>query len=180
VNCGVGPQLAVKGVGRVRFQLDSGGLLEVGEVLYIPELKVNLFSVSALYESGFGVVFYGGHVFLYPVEAIADTTVMLGVKYEGLYRLLGRLVLGSSGFLDSDSVSESWQVARERELIHGTQSSSMTLIGLNRHDSTQMDAQESVQSLRIMSSVHGTMKVAYRGFQCSGSSGFMFRGCKYF
>ena len=76
--------------------------------------------------------------------ATADTIVMLGVKYEGLYRLLGRPMLGSSGFLDSDSVSESWQVARERELIHGTQSSSGTLKGLNRHESTQLDAQESV------------------------------------
>ena len=34
VNCGVGQQLVVKGVGRVRFQLESGGLMEVAEVLY--------------------------------------------------------------------------------------------------------------------------------------------------
>jgi hypothetical protein len=107
VNCGVGPQLAVKGVGRVRFQLESRGLQEVGEVLYIPELTVNLLSVSALDESVFGVVFHGGHVYLYPVGATVDTTMILGVKYEGLYMLLGRLVLGSSGFLDSYSVSES-------------------------------------------------------------------------
>jgi hypothetical protein len=92
--------------------------------------------------------------------ATLDTTMMLGVGYERLYRLLGRPVLGSSGFLDSDSVLESWQVARERELIHGTQSSSGTLKGLNRHESTQLDAQESVQSPRSMSSVRGTMEVA--------------------
>jgi hypothetical protein len=89
VNCGADPQLAVKWVGRVRFQLELGGLLEVAEVLYIPELTFNFLSVSALDESGFGVVFYGGHVFLYLVGATPDTTVMLGVKYEGLYRLLG-------------------------------------------------------------------------------------------
>jgi hypothetical protein len=120
LNCGAGPQLAVKGVGRVRFQLESGGLLEVVEVLYIPELTVNFLSVSTLNESGFGFVFYGGHVFLHLVGETTDTTVMLGVKYESLYRLLGRLVLGSSGFLDSDFVSESWQEARERGLIPGT------------------------------------------------------------
>jgi hypothetical protein len=44
-----------------------------------------------------------------------DTTVLLGVRYEKLYRLLGRPVLGSSGFLDLDSMSKSGQVARERE-----------------------------------------------------------------
>jgi hypothetical protein len=40
--------------------------------------------------------------------ATPDTIVMLGVEYERLYMLLGRPVLRSSGFLDSDSVSESW------------------------------------------------------------------------
>jgi hypothetical protein len=39
------------------------------------------------------------------IGATLDTVVMLGVGYERLYRLLGRPVLGSSGFLDSDSVS---------------------------------------------------------------------------
>jgi hypothetical protein len=115
VKCGDNPQLAVKGVGRVIFQLESGGLLEVGKVLYIPELTINFLSVSTLDESRFGVVFHDGHVLLYPTGETDDTTMMLGFKYEGLYRLFGRLVLGSIGFMDSDSVSESWQVARERE-----------------------------------------------------------------
>jgi hypothetical protein len=45
-------------------------------------------------------------------------------------------MLGSSGFLDSFSMSESGQVARERKLISGTHSSSGTLRGCSRHDST--------------------------------------------
>jgi hypothetical protein len=69
-------------------------------------------------------------------------------------------VLGSSGFLDSDYVSESEQVARERELILETQSSSRTLRGLNMHESTQMDAQESVKSPRSMYLVHRSTRVA--------------------
>jgi hypothetical protein len=80
-------------------------------------------------------------------------------------------VVGSSGFLDSESVSESGQVARERELIPGTQSSSRTLRGLNRHELTQMDAQESVKSPRSMSSVHRSSGGSNRCFQCSGSRG---------
>jgi hypothetical protein len=145
-------------------------------VLYVPEFTVNFLSMSALDESGFGVVFNSRHVFLYSVGATADTTVMLGVKYEGLYRLFGRPVLGSSGFLDSDFVSESRKVAQERELIHATQSSSGTLKGLSRHESIQLDTQESVQSPRSVSLVRGSS----RGFQCSGSSGFMFKGSKAF
>jgi hypothetical protein len=128
-------------------------------VLYILELKIIFLSMSALDESEFGVFFHGGHVLLYPVGENSNTKMMLGVKYEGLYRLLGRPVLGSSGFLDSDSVSESWQVAWERELIHGTQYYSRTLKGLNSHESTQLDTQESVQCPRSISSIHGTSEV---------------------
>jgi hypothetical protein len=69
-------------------------------------------------------------------------------------------VLGSSGFLDSDSMSESGQVAWERELILGTRSSFGTLRGLSRHELTQMDARESVKSPRSMSSVHRSAEVA--------------------
>jgi hypothetical protein len=64
----------------------------------------------------------------------------LGIRESMLYRLLRQPVVGSSGFLVSDSVSESGQVARERELIPGTRSSFGTLRGLNRYEWTQMDA----------------------------------------
>jgi hypothetical protein len=137
-------------------------------VLYISKLTINFLSVSALDESGFGVVFYDGHVFLYLVGATADTTIMLGVKYEGLYKFLGRPVLGSSGFMDSDSVSESEQIAWERELTPRTRSSSRTLKGLSRHESTQMDAQESEQSPGSMSSVRGTTEVATKASSAVG------------
>jgi hypothetical protein len=46
------------------------------------------------------------------------------------------LVLGSNGFLDLDSVSESGQVAWERELTLETRSSSWILRGLNGHEWT--------------------------------------------
>jgi hypothetical protein len=48
---------AVKGVGCVRFQLESGVSLEVDEVMYVPELKVNLLSISALEDMGYAVMF---------------------------------------------------------------------------------------------------------------------------
>jgi hypothetical protein len=89
--------------------------MEVVKVLYVPEMTIKLLSVSTLEVDGFGGAFYCGRVFLYPEGATPDTTMMLGVGYERLYKLLGRPILGSSGFLDSNSVSESGQVARERE-----------------------------------------------------------------
>jgi hypothetical protein len=48
VKSGVCTRHAVKGVGCVRFQLESRVSLEVDEVLYVPKLRVNLLSVSTL------------------------------------------------------------------------------------------------------------------------------------
>jgi hypothetical protein len=136
VGVGTSPQCAVKGVGSVRLQLDSGGFLEFVGLLYVLEMMVNLVLVLTLEVDGFGVAFYCGRVFLYLEGDTPGTTMMLGVGYERLYRLLGRPMLGSNGFLDSDSMSESGHVARERELIPVTHSSSETLRGLNRHEWT--------------------------------------------
>jgi len=76
-------------------------------VLFVPELLVNLFSVTSLEGEGRRVVLFFGQVFLYTEGATLETTVVFGVKYERLYRLLGQFVVGSSGFLDSKLVSVS-------------------------------------------------------------------------
>jgi hypothetical protein len=46
---------------------------------------------------------------VYSREATQDTTIVLGVCKERLYRLLGRPIIWSNGFLDStlDSMSDS-------------------------------------------------------------------------
>jgi hypothetical protein len=62
VGVGTDPQLAVKGVGSVRFQLESGGFLEVVGVFYVLEMMVNLLSVSSLKVDRFGVPFYCGRI----------------------------------------------------------------------------------------------------------------------
>lgn len=38
----------VKGNGSIEFQMDSGGIMEVNEVLYVPSLEKNLLSISAM------------------------------------------------------------------------------------------------------------------------------------
>jgi hypothetical protein len=52
-----------------------------------------------------------GWVFLYPEGDTPDTTILLGVIMR-LYRLLGQPVVGSSGFLDSESMSMCQRVSR--------------------------------------------------------------------
>jgi hypothetical protein len=47
---------------------------------------------------------------VYSREATQDTTIMLSVCKEVLYRLLGRPVMWSNGFLDSTSYSTSYSM----------------------------------------------------------------------
>jgi len=46
----------VKGVGCIIFQLESGGSLDVVEVLFVPELKVNLLSIATLEDDGYAIL----------------------------------------------------------------------------------------------------------------------------
>jgi hypothetical protein len=161
VDSGVDTTHAVKGVGCVRVHLESGGSLKVAEVSHVPEMKLNILSVSYLEDMRYEIMFEDGKVLICSEgEDTQDATMRLGIMEGMLCKLLGQNVVGSSGFMDSNSVSKGERVEWERELISGTQSSSRTLIGINRNESTQMDAQESVKSPRSISSVHRSMEVA--------------------
>jgi hypothetical protein len=46
-------------------------------------------------------------VFIRSERAASDAAVRLGIRQGMIYKLLGRLVLGSSGYLDPDFVSKS-------------------------------------------------------------------------
>jgi hypothetical protein len=62
VELGTHAKCGVEGVGTVRFQLESGGSLEVADVLYVP-LRRN-FSVS-MEDKGYAISFEDGQVFLF-------------------------------------------------------------------------------------------------------------------
>jgi hypothetical protein len=102
----------VKGVGCVRFQLELGVSLEVDEVMYVPELKVNLLFTSTLEDMGYAVMFVDGQVLIRAERATLDATVRLGIRQGMMYRVLGQPIscLDSKGILDQRSVSKkvSW------------------------------------------------------------------------
>jgi hypothetical protein len=54
--------------------------LEVDEVMYVPELKVNLLSISALEDMGYDVMFPDGHVLIRAEGAALDAAVRLGIR----------------------------------------------------------------------------------------------------
>jgi hypothetical protein len=62
----------VKGVGTSSFQLDSDIPLQLSEVLYVPGMKRNLDSVSALEDKGYKVIFSEGKVLAWHKNSCMD------------------------------------------------------------------------------------------------------------
>jgi hypothetical protein len=62
VELGTNAKCGVEGVGMVGFQLESGGSLEVVNVLYVPELKMNFLSVSTMEDKAYAITFEDGQV----------------------------------------------------------------------------------------------------------------------
>jgi hypothetical protein len=78
---------AVRGVGRVRFRLEYGGFLELDEVLFVPGLRVNLFSVSALEDVGYCTLFKREHVFIYREGVDPVELQLIDDRVDRLYML---------------------------------------------------------------------------------------------
>ena len=57
VELGDDSTYAIKGVGSTSFQLDSGTIIHIEEILYVPRLKKNLLSVAVLEDKGFTIAF---------------------------------------------------------------------------------------------------------------------------
>jgi hypothetical protein len=81
---------AVRGVGNARFQLKFGELLELDGVLFVPGLRVNLLSVSALEDVGYCVLFKREHVFIYRQGVDPIELQLIGNRVNRLYMLRGQ------------------------------------------------------------------------------------------
>jgi hypothetical protein len=66
---------AVKGEGTVTLEIESSRTLRVTGVLFVPGMRVNVLSVAALEDQGYGVEFYGRgvHMFLYMARSSRGT-----------------------------------------------------------------------------------------------------------
>jgi hypothetical protein len=81
---------AVRGVGRVRFQPEYGGFLELDGVLFVLGLRVNLLSVSALEDVGYCTLFKRKHVFIYREGVDPVELKLIGDRVDMLCMLRGQ------------------------------------------------------------------------------------------
>jgi hypothetical protein len=69
----------VKGVGSSSFQLDFDIPLQLSEVLYVPGMKRNLVSVSALEDKGYKVILSEGKFLAWNNNSCMDSSQVIGV-----------------------------------------------------------------------------------------------------
>jgi hypothetical protein len=87
VLLGDNSRYTMKGVGSYSFQLDSDIPLQLSEVLYVPGMKRNLVYVFSLEDKGYKVTFSEGKVLAWHKKSRMDSTQVIGVRENSLYRL---------------------------------------------------------------------------------------------
>ena len=71
-------QYPIKGIGEASYKLDSGKYLKMKDMLYVPGLKKNLLSISALDAKGMRVAFVDGQVLIWPKGKTIDDATVIG------------------------------------------------------------------------------------------------------
>eukprot|EP00253_Pinus_taeda_P032103 PITA_32103 len=87
----------MKGVGNVTLQLNQGHTVHLQEVIYVPDLKKNLVSISAMEDKGFKLAFIDGKVHVWKRNFKEAFT--LGFRVDSLYQVGGN----SLGALSCDT-----------------------------------------------------------------------------
>ena len=73
------------------YKLDSGKSMKMKDVLFVPRLKKNLLSISALDAKEMRVAFINGQVIMWPKGKNIDEAIVTGEQEGGLYKLKGHL-----------------------------------------------------------------------------------------
>ena len=97
VKLGDDYQYPIKGSGESSYKLDSGMSMKMQDVLFVPGLKKNLLSISALDAKGMKVAFVDSQVLMWAKGKTFDDAIVIGEQEGGLYKLKGltRTIFGS-------------------------------------------------------------------------------------
>ena len=76
----LGDDYPIKGMGEAYYKLKFGNIMKMKEVLYVPGLKKNLLSISALNKKYFRVTFVDGEVLMWLKGKTMDDATVIGVE----------------------------------------------------------------------------------------------------
>jgi hypothetical protein len=82
----------ILGIGSTSFQLDSGNVLSVDEILSVPRLTKNLLYFLVLEDKGFRVIFMENKALLWPKHEDLNSASVIGVREGGLYKVPVKLI----------------------------------------------------------------------------------------
>ena len=102
----------VKGFRSTSLQLESNDLLQLDDVLYVPSMKRNLVSISALEDKRYRVTFADGNVLALHKNSSMNTAKVISIREESLYRLT--TPPAQALVHDSTNINELWH----RRLAH--------------------------------------------------------------
>ena len=71
-------QYPIKRIGEASYKLDSRTPMKMEEVLYVPGLKKNLLSISALDKKGYRVSFIDGQILMWTKGKSIEDAVVIG------------------------------------------------------------------------------------------------------
>ena len=77
-------QYPMKGVGESRYKLNSGNLIKMKDILFVPGLTKNLLSISALEKKGFRVAFIDGEVLTWAKGETLNEAIIIGNEEKWL------------------------------------------------------------------------------------------------
>ena len=77
----------MKAVGNVTLQLNQGNTIHLQDVLYVPDLKKNLVSISSMEDKGYKVAFSNGKVRAWKNNI--KNAFTLGFRVDSLYQVKG-------------------------------------------------------------------------------------------
>jgi hypothetical protein len=84
------------------------------EVLYVPRLKKNLVSVSAIEERGYEVLFHDGQVLLFAKGSSITSAKVIGTRHEKLYKLMVQPARELFHSTSNNNICELWN----RRMVH--------------------------------------------------------------
>ena len=87
VELGDDSTYTIKGVGSASFQLDSGTITHIEEILYVPGLNKNILSMAILQYKKFCALFSKGKDLVWLKDGNMRSTIVIGVCEGDLYKV---------------------------------------------------------------------------------------------
>jgi hypothetical protein len=82
---------AIKGTGSTSFQLKSGFILHIEDILYVPGLTKNLISIGILEDKVHREIFLEKKALLWPKDTEFSLAIVIGIKGGRLHKVLGHI-----------------------------------------------------------------------------------------